>query len=247
MASGAFLFLSRSNLVGGQETSAAGDYVILLHGAGRTSVSMKPLQWQLERRGYRVINVTYPSCRFTVEQLAGIYLQGLIEKKIADPEVKVHFVTHSLGGIILRQYLSNHSLPNLGRVVMLAPPNAGSELVDRWQNCSIGRAFLGASRRELGTRDVDLPRKLGPVRFECGVIAGDRSMNPLLSAQLPSPNDGKVTVERTPVEGMKDFIILHSTHTWLMCRRRTIRQTIRFLTRGSFDHDKCQGAEHVRH
>jgi hypothetical protein len=141
-----------------------------------------------------------------------------------------------LGGIILRQYLSNHPLKNLGRVVMLAPPNHGSEIIDRLKASSFTRNLPGSSRLELGTGADDVPGKLGSANFECGVIAGDCSLNPFWSAMLHGPNDGKVTVESAKLEGMSDFLILHSTHTWLMWRRETLCQTLTFLESGHFDH-----------
>jgi pimeloyl-ACP methyl ester carboxylesterase len=212
------------------------DYVVLLHGMGRTSLSMKRMEHYLANHGYRVINVTYHSRRLSIEQLSEDYLRNLLAQKITDPGAKVHFVTHSLGGIILRQYLANHAPENLGRVVMLAPPNHGSEIIDCLQAHPISREFIGASGRELGTGADAVPNRLGPVHFECGVIAGDRSFNPFLTALLPRPNDGKVSVASAKVEGMSDCLVLHSTHTWLMWRERALRQTLRFLESGHFDH-----------
>ena len=217
-------------------TNQSGDYVVLLHGMGRTSLSMKRLEYFLGRHGYRVINASYDSRRFSIEQLSELYLSPLLEQRITDRKVKVHFVGHSLGGIIVRQYLSNHSLENLGRVVMLGPPNHGSEIIDRLRDNPVTRVWLGASARELGTRADDLPNRLGPIPAECGVIAGDRSFNPLLSAMLPGPDDGKVTVASARLEGMRDFLVLHSTHTWLMWRMKALRETLRFLQAGRFDH-----------
>ena len=213
-----------------------GDYVVLLHGSGRTALSMKWIEWHLRRRGYRVINETYPSQSLPVPALADDFLRNLLACRINDSSATVHFVTHSLGGIIVRQYFVNHSPPNPGRVVMLAPPNQGSEIIDHLRGSALLRKILGPGRLFLGTAADDLPKRLGPVRFECGVIAGDRSLNPFLSAMLPGTSDGEVTVESAKVAGMRDFLVLHSSHTWLMWRRETVRQTCRFLETGAFDH-----------
>jgi triacylglycerol lipase len=221
----------------GTKTPQRGDYVVLLHGMGRTALSMKRMQYHLESHGYRVVNLSYCSRRLNVAQLSENYLRPLLEQKITDPTVKVHFVTHSLGGIILRQYLTEHSMNSLGRVVMLTPPNHGSEIIDCMRSNPISRPFLGASFRELGTGTDDAPNRLGPIHFECGVIAGDRSLNPFLGSLVPRPNDGKVSVASARVEGMSDFIVLHSTHTWLMWRGKTLRQTLCFLKSGHF----CRG------
>jgi triacylglycerol lipase len=231
------------------ETSHAvkpGDYVVLLHGLGRTALSMKRLEHYLKNHGYRVVNVSYPSTRFSVEQLSDNYLRRLLEKQTPDPAARIHFVTHSMGGILLRQYLSHHSLTNLGRVVMLAPPNQGSEIIDHLKAGLLTRNLLGPAELELGTGENDLPKRLGPVHFQCGVIAGDRSLNPFLSALLPGPNDGKVAVGNARIEGMQDFLVLHSTHTWLMWRKWTLRQTVCFLESGHFDREISIGAKNNR-
>jgi triacylglycerol lipase len=229
------LLFCGTTTVNATANSGNGDYVVLLHGLGRTAISMKRLEWSFKGHGYRVINLTYPSRKFSIEHLTDVCLRRLLEEKIMDPSARVHFVTHSLGGIILRQYLANHHLENLGRIIMLAPPNHGSEIIDRLKANMLSRNFLSLSAQQLGTGANDVPQKLGPVHFECGIIACDRSLNPFLSCLLPGPNDGKVTVQSTKVEGMQDFLILHSTHTWLMWRERTLRQTLHFLETGHFE------------
>lgn len=218
-------------------STAKGDYVVLLHGLGRTAVLMKRAEWFLKARGYRVVNETYPSRQFSIEQLADGWLKELLEARISDSNVPVHFVTHSLGGIVLRQYLSNHRVENLGRVVMLAPPNHGSAIMDRQKNHFVSRKVLGPAGEQLGTSAKDGPGRLGPVDFECGVIAGDRSLNPFLASALSGPNDGKVTVESARIAGMRDFIILPSTHTWIAWRARTLGQVLSFLRSGRFLHE----------
>ncbi len=212
----------------------SGDYVVLLHGMGRTALSMKRLEWSLAGRGYRVVNVSYPSTRLPVERLANECLDAILRERVSDPSVKIHFVTHSLGGIVLRYYLANHELANLGRAVMLAPPNQGSEVADRLGSNFLYRHFTGPSGQQLGTGDNDLPRQLGPANFEVGIIAGDRSLNPVFSWLLPGPDDGKVSVESTKLEGAQGFLVTHQTHTWMMWRQSVIRQIVAFLESGRF-------------
>jgi triacylglycerol lipase len=211
------------------------DCVILLHGLARTSLSMKGIEWYLKRRCYRVLNARYPTYGLSVEQISDTYLAPLLESDIPRSSAKIHFVTHSQGGIVLRQYLSNHDLPSLGRVVMLAPPNHGSEIVDRLQTSRVARPFLGPGYRQLGAGADSLPNRLGPVQFDCGIIAGDFSLNPFLSSMLTGPNDGKVTVASAQLDGMHDFLVLHYSHTWLMWRKNTLRQIQSFLKSGRFD------------
>jgi pimeloyl-ACP methyl ester carboxylesterase len=221
--------------VAGQSARARVEYVVLLHGLGRSSLSMKGLEWYLGRRGYHVINARYPTGRRSVRELAGTVLDRLLETEIPDG-ARVHFVTHSQGGILLRQYLAEHEIPNLGRVVMLAPPNHGSELSDILGRNPVTRALVGPGFLELGTGANSLPNRLGPVDFECGVIAGDRSLNPLFSLLLPGPGDGKVTVASAKADGLADFLVVHNSHTWLMWRTNTLGQVLAFLESGRFNH-----------
>jgi pimeloyl-ACP methyl ester carboxylesterase len=218
------------------QSQAHCDYVVLLHGMGRTALSMKRLEWYLTGQGYRVINVTYHSRTNSVEQLAQNYLAPILRERITDHSVKVHFVTHSLGGIIVREYLSKPVPENVGRVVMLGPPNHGSEVIDFLRGHRFTRLFLGASGRELGTTKSDIPNQLGPIKVDCGIIAGDRSLNPLSSHFLPGPNDGKVTVASAKLEGMRDFLVVHGTHTWMMWRKNNLQQIESFLRLGHFEH-----------
>ena len=211
--------------------------VILLHGLARTHFSMLPMQQALQRADYCVVNIDYPSRRLPIEQLAFIAIeQGLQQcRDLCQPE-RIHFVTHSLGGILVRQYLSQHALPLLGRVVMLAPPNQGTEAVDFLRKWPGYQWINGPAGLQLGTRAEDVPKKLGPVDFELGVIAGEVSFNPILSSMLPSPDDGKVSVQNTRVEGMSDFLTLRVNHTFIMRNKLAQRQTLHFLQHGCFDH-----------
>lgn len=212
------------------------DYVILLHGLGRTRMSMKRLESNLLRCGYEVINTSYPSTKLSIEQLANDHLDRIIRGQIKDPNQKVHFVTHSLGGIILRHYLNNHTINNLGRVVMLGPPNKGSEVADKLKGNYIYQKIYGPTGQELGTTSEDVPKFLGQVDFELGIIAGDRSFNPYFSYLIPGLDDGKVSVESAKVSGMKDFLVVHGSHTFIMQKKEVIDQTIYFLRNGRFYH-----------
>jgi pimeloyl-ACP methyl ester carboxylesterase len=148
---------------------------------------------------------------------------------------KIHFVTHSLGGILVRSYLSRHTIPNLGRVVMLGPPNQGSEVVDKLGSWRVFKKLNGPAGNELGTDKNSTPNKIGPTNFCVGVIAGDRSINWINSLLIPGRDDGKVSVERTKLAGMSDHIVLHATHPFLMRNRAAIRQTLHFLRTGRFE------------
>jgi len=212
----------------------ANDCVILLHGLARSASSMEKLQEKLEHADYRVVNVDYESRKHSVATLAEQAVGEGLQQCRTQKAQRVSFVTHSLGGILVRQYLNNHDIKELHRVVMLGPPNQGSEVVDTLRNTPGFEAFNGPAGMQLGTSDADIPRKLGPVDFELGVIAGTQSINLILSLYLPGIDDGKVTVEGAQVEGMKDFIALPVTHPMMMKNADVIAQTLYFLKLGKF-------------
>jgi pimeloyl-ACP methyl ester carboxylesterase len=211
------------------------EYVILLHGLCRTSRSMVPMERALAQAGYHVLNVDYPSRTAGIETLS----EDAIGRAVADCEKagaeKIHFVTHSLGGILVRSYLARHTIPQLGRVVMLGPPNQGSEVVDSLGSWWAFKKLNGPVGGELGTDKNSTPNQLGPANFCVGVIAGDRSINWINSRLIPGRDDGKVSVERTRLAGMADHLVLHATHPFLMRNRTAIRQTIYFLQAGRFE------------
>lgn len=212
------------------------DTVVLLHGLGRTRCSMAWLAHELRKDGYAVINASYPSRTQPIETLAAEWLPAQL-RGVA-PHSRVHFVTHSMGGILLRVWLRDAGPPVFpGRVVMLAPPNAGSELTDRLAGFAPFGWFTGVNGRRLGTGATALPRALGAwpaAGPPLGIIAGGRSVNPLLGAALPPPHDGKVSVAATHLTGETAHLVLPFSHTWLAWRRETIGQVKAFLRAGRF-------------
>jgi len=213
------------------------DCVILLHGLRRTRRSMKKIEKILSLQGYNVLNLNYPSTKYSIEFLADEILSDAIEQCQKRFPPRIHFVTHSLGGIIVRYYLNHHQLSNLGRVVMLSPPNQGSELADYLKRNFIYKKINGPAGQQLGTDKNSLPLNSGPVNFELGIIAGRRSLNLLSSMIIPGPNDGSVSIERTKVSGMKDFLVLPHSHTFIMKSKDVIDQVIHFLKHGAFKHE----------
>ncbi|MCR9259261.1 MAG: hypothetical protein NXH95_06035 [Pseudomonadaceae bacterium] len=206
--------------------------VVLLHGLARTADSMNMVQSHLEKSGYDVANLDYPSRHKPIEELAEPTIKEGLEA--CSDASKVHFVTHSLGGILIRYYLEQHNIQQLGHVVMLAPPNQGSEVVDKWQNVPGYKTLNGPAGLQLGTHNGSIPKQLGSVDYPLGIIAGTRTINPILSLSLPNPDDGKVSVQSTKVEGMADFIEVPHTHTFIMRSEQVIQQVIYFLQHGHF-------------
>jgi len=213
----------------------AADCVVLLHGLARTATSMNPMQRALIDAGFETANIDYASRNFTIEELAdSVIPEGLEACRSKGSGGHIHFVTHSLGGILLRQYLSMHPIPDLGRVVMLGPPNQGSVAVDELRDVPGFDWLNGPAGLQLGKGEDSVPLKLGPATFELGVIAGNRTIDPITSSVLENPDDGRVSVEDTRLDGMTDFIVVEHSHAFMMRMRRPIDLTIRFLNSGSF-------------
>ncbi|NNF49728.1 MAG: alpha/beta hydrolase [Woeseiaceae bacterium] len=216
--------------------AAAAECVVLLHGLARTAMSMNKMQRALQEAGYETANIGYPSRDYTVEELAQIAIPDGIEACGANDDIEqIHFVTHSLGGILVRQYLSTDSIENLGRVVMLGPPNQGSAAVDKLDGVPGFDWLNGPAGRQLGKGEDSVPLNLGPATFELGVIAASRTIDPITSAVLENPDDGRVSVEDTKLEGMVDFVVVKHSHAFMMRMSEPIELTIRFLATGSFD------------
>ncbi len=216
-------------------TEPAREAVILLHGLGRGPWGMKVLEWRLAGEGFSVHNVGYPTDAISLEAAADIVHESYLECCQSAPSV--HFVTHSLGGLVLRMLSSRHALPNSGRAVMLAPPNRGSEIVDQLGDWEVFARALGPIAPQLGTGADDLPARLPPPSMPFGVIAGNRWINPLGPFLLPKPHDGTVSVASTRLEGMTDHLVVPHNHTFLMNSADVAKEVVFFLRNASFGQD----------
>jgi pimeloyl-ACP methyl ester carboxylesterase len=225
------LFLAVSMIFSGPRPT---ECVVLLHGLGRTELSMARIERELEAAGYVVVNETYPSLTEDIPELSQVVGTG-IESCRGKGATSIHFVTHSMGGILVRAYFQTHRVPEAKRMVMLGPPNHGSEVVDEHRDAWWFRMATGPAGQQLATTgEQSIPAQLKEIPLEIGVIAGTESIDPLLDDTLPRPNDGKVSVQSAMLTEMKDFITLPVDHTFMVYSESVISQVKEFLARGKF-------------
>nr|WP_310523793.1 alpha/beta fold hydrolase [Polymorphobacter sp.] len=208
--------------------------VVLLHGLGRTGLSMRSLAAALRHNGHATLSPWYGS-RSTMAEII-TYLRPRIHHFAAANPGSLHFVTHSLGGLVARALITAHRPESLGRVVMLAPPNAGSNLADALHDLGLASIILGPATPHLRTRRTPAEeRQLGPITYPLGIIAGNRTLDPIFPKLfLPGPNDGKVAVAATKIAGMADHITLPVQHTLMVGDKRVIDQALSFIETGAF-------------
>lgn len=212
-----------------------GNYVVFLHGMARSSSSFNKMEAVYKSLGYNTLNFDYSSTDYSIDYLVENEVRPFLEKNLVYESRKVFIVTHSLGGIVIRYYLKKYEIPNLDSVVMLAPPNKGSYVTEKLKWIPLYETINGPAGMELGTEtDSSTPLRIGPVNYPAGIIAGDRSLNIFLSLLIDGPNDGKVSIEQTKVEGMTDHIVVHRTHPMIMRADEVIFQTAYFFQNHHF-------------
>ncbi len=221
---------------------------ILLHGMGRTHVSMGLIESALKEQGHSVWNKNYESTEVPIKALADTVINNALDGCAKNKPNKINFVTHSLGGILVRAYLQNKTINNIGRIVMLSPPNHGSEIADLLKDNFIYQKWMGPAGQEIGIQGSSIPNQLKPIQAEIGVIAGSSTSDPWFSPFIPGDDDGKVSVESTRLDEMKDFIVIESGHSFIMRNEEAIQQILNFLQHGHFCHllaatDKVQNVE----
>lgn len=208
--------------------------VVMLHGIARSARSFRKMQAALEAAGFATLNLDYRSRTRSLEALVDD-IHPAISAFAVGIDGPLHFVAHSMGGLLTRAYIARHPPQRLGRVLMLGPPNNGSEIADRFRHLALYRAFFGPAGQQLATTPDAATRALLPQpNYALGVIAGDRSVYPIASLFLPSPNDGRVSVESTRLDGMADHIVIATAHPLLVRNAQAIAETIAFLRDGKF-------------
>jgi triacylglycerol lipase len=223
-----------SSAVAEPEARPVSECVVLLHGLGRGPGSMRTIERALAAAGYLTCNEGYPSRSATIEALAEAHVGPALERCRAAGATRIHLVTHSLGGILVRQFLQDRTVPDVGRVVMLSPPNGGSEVADRLGGFAPYEWLMGPAALQLGTGADSVPRRLGPLAAEVGIITGTRSLDPWFAGWLPAPHDGKVSVTSARLEGMADFRVVERAHGLIMRDAEVVAEVLHFLEHGRF-------------
>lgn len=226
-----FLF---SNSVQAYKMKNEGDYVVILHGITRSNKHMQKLAIYLQKDGFDVINLSYPSTTYKIEDLAEIINKEIFQR--ATEKKTIHFIGYSMGGLIVRALINKYNYKNLGKVVQLAPPNRGSEVADLVKNFWPYKKIFGPAGQQLITDQSAVKHIFGEVNYELGVIAGNVTIDPISSAIIPGEDDGKVSVESTKLEGMKDHIVVSASHTFFPSNKEVQNQTLYFLKNGNFKH-----------
>jgi len=208
--------------------------VILVHGLGRTKQSMKKIEKELKKAGYIVWNETYPSTKYSIEQLSASHIEKGLSYCNECGSKQIHFVTHSLGGILIRYYLQRQSIDNLAKIVMLSPPNKGSEVADKLKDLGIYKLIMGPAGQQLGTDANSIPQKMNPINATIGIITGEKSSESWFSPMIPGKDDGKVSLESAKLDEMSDFLVVKGGHTFIMKNQSVIDQIKYFLKNGKF-------------
>lgn len=227
-----FSFISVELLNAGDD---AKDCVIVLHGMARTKHSMNIIEETLRQDGYIVWNETYPSTKQKIEVSSVNHIKKGLDFCKQNNTLKINFVTHSLGGILVRYYLQDNSISNLSKIVMLSPPNKGSELADHLKDTKFYQWITGPAGQQLGTTSTSLPNRMDEINATVGIITGNKTNDPWFSPIIPGIDDGKVSVERAKLDEMTDFLVVESGHSFIMRKESVLKQIKYFLKNGKFD------------
>ena len=213
------------------------ELVILLHGILRSKMDMLFLNQFFKKKGYNTLNILYPSREERLEGLSDFVKNEIENSPHYDKDTTINFVTHSMGGLISRYYIAREKPKNLGKVVMLGPPNTGSEFADWLHDTEIlaplFKTLFGPASEQLGTKYKHIDTE---ITYPLGIIAGNMSVNPLSPWVLDGQNDGIVPVERTKIKGMTDHIVMSATHSFMMFNKDVMEQALYFLRHNKFDH-----------
>jgi pimeloyl-ACP methyl ester carboxylesterase len=210
--------------------------VVLVHGLWRSGFAMRSIDSHLSEQGYKTVTIDYPSTSYEIPELAENYLAPGVSACTSQGANLVHIVTHSMGGIVARYYLQNHPLPEGSHVVMLSPPNQGSELSNKFGDSWWYQWIAGPAATSLTKDESGIIEKLKPVKETIGIIAAFRNWSLWPSSWLPTPNDGTVSVESMVLEEMDDIVLVEAGHAMMRFDQEVLDQVSYFLNYGKFYH-----------
>lgn len=218
----------------GERADNAQACIVLVHGLWRSGAAMDVIARDLRHHGYQTVTVDYPSTSATIPELAEKYLHQGVESCRQRGVGQIHMVSHSMGGILVRQYLQTRRLPEGSRVVMLSPPNKGSELSTYFANSRWYEWLVGPAGASLIQGENGFLAHLAPIEEPVGVIAAYRSWSLWPEAWLPSPNDGTVSLRSMLLDEMDDLALVNAGHAMMRHKDETHQLIRRFLKYGAF-------------
>lgn len=211
------------------------DYIVILHGLRRSLKHMKKISAALHKENYNILQISYPSTLYPLDELIKMVLEEIGKYiSINDKKIKVHFVGHSLGGLIIRGLIKNNFIYNLGRIVMIGTPNQGNIFADYFTGYGIFEYLHGPVSEQLISDQKEFKHLFGEIRSELGIIAGNKVGNYYLGYLLQDANDGRVCVCDTILKGSKEHIIIHESHDELQTNPTVIQKTVNFIKNGKF-------------
>lgn len=215
-----------------------GKAVLLLHGIIRSSKSMSKLCRPFEERGYHVFSFDYPSTQIDIPEAAA-YLNRAIESLEGIEEI--NFIVHSMGGLVVRAYLTKHRDPRIERMVMMGVPNLGADMANRVRDLGLYRAIFGPAGQQLVKDAEGFIACLPTPDFEFAIIAGARGTLNGYNPLIPGDDDGTVSVASTRLPGAADFITVPALHSFIMRDERAVEFAVRFITEGQL---RAEGSPH---
>ncbi len=210
--------------------------VVLVHGLWRSAWAMRSIANDLDEYGYQTVSVSYPSTEMSIPEIAERFIPPAVDQCAQSGAHKIHIVSHSMGGVVARQYLQTNQLPDGSKVVMLSPPNQGSELSERFGDDAWYHYFVGPAGVSLSKKEGGIIPSLKAIDESVGIIAAYRSWSVWPSEWLPKPNDGTVSVESMKLPEMDDFILINSGHATMRFSSEIQAQIRSFIQTGRFDH-----------
>jgi pimeloyl-ACP methyl ester carboxylesterase len=209
------------------------DGIVILHGIYRTNRCLRGMASFFEEAGFNVLNLNYPSTKYPIEILTDIIHRD-IAPFVSDCGGRIHFFGYSMGGLLIRSYLHRYRPDTLGRVVMVATPNQGSEMADFLQHWWVYKKLYGAAGQQLITSQDAFAHHFGQADYELGIIAGITKTDPITSRIMRQPSDGKVSVESTKLNGMSAHMVMPSSHMSFVRNQEMWKQTLYFMQNGAF-------------